>query len=506
MADTYSLSNGSVAPFDLSYKMIVRNKDTEYILAIEEDVKITRNMDCIPSKMTFKVVKDEVLDITEGNAITFYVNEVPVFKGFIFSKARDKQNIITVTCYDQLRYFKNKDCYVYMDKTATDVLKMIANDFSLTLGDVANTEFKIKKRIERDKTLTDIMNTALYLTHINTHKLYQVYDESGKIVLASDESMKLDLYIDTETFDDYTCESSIDKDTYNYIKVVRNVPDGKNKKLKITGVVADEDHVKEWGRLQQLYLPEDKVTNAIDMAVNMIKEKNRKTRDVRLKNALGDVRVRGGSLIYLKHNFGDISVDSYVMVESVTHSFKNGIHLMDLDLRYNEPIGNYQITQNSDAEAVAKIQSKQKTKRGGQTLGGVPTGATGTSAQVDTAFAMNEGRVSPYGSVGCADAVASAGSYYNSDLAEEYKKGTVSVPVLRENLEAKGYVTESYNGTANKGDLLFYGNNDHVVISDGSGGCFGNSSSAGYARSYSDVNYAYGDGEPPTKIIRMGVQ
>lgn len=506
MADTYALSNGAVAPFDLSYKMIVRNKDTEYILAIEEDVKITRNMDCVPSKMTFKVVKDEVLDITEGNAVTFYVNEVPVFKGFIFSKSRDKKNVIAVTCYDQLRYFKNKDCYYYTDKTATEVLKMIADDFKLILGDVANTEFKIKKRIERDKTLTDIMNTALYLTHINTHKLYQVYDDAGKITLASDESMKLELYIDADTFDNFTCESSIDKDTYNYIKVVRNVPDGKDKKLQVTGIVADEDHVKEWGRLQQLYLPEDKVTNAIDMAVNMIKEKNRKTREVRLKNVLGDVRVRGGSIIYLKHNFGDINVDSYVMVESVTHSFKNGIHLMDLDLRYDEPIGNYQIIQNTDSEAVAKIQANQKTQAPSQTLGGVPTGADGTSAQVDTAFSMNEGRVSPYGSVGCADTACAVGSWYNKDLAEEYRKGTANCDVLMSDLENKGYTVEAYNGTANKGDLLFYGNNDHVVIADGSGGCFGNSSSAGYARSYSDVNYAYGDGEPPTKIIRMGVQ
>lgn len=506
MADTYALSNGTVAPFDLSYKMIVRNKDTEYILAIEEDVKITRSMDCIPSKMTFKVVNDSILDITEGNAVTFYVNNTPVFKGFIFSKARDKKGLITVTCYDQLRYFKNKDCYVYYDKTATEVLKMIADDFKLTLGECANTEFKIKKRIEKDKTLMDIMNMALYLTTIGTHKLYQVYDDAGSIRLCSDEQMKLDLYIDSETFEDFSSESSIDKDTYNYIKVVRQVPDGKSKKLQTTGIVADEDHVQEWGRLQQLYLPSDKVTNAIDMAVNMIKEKNRKTRDVRLKNALGDVRVRGGSIVYLKHNFGDISVDSYVMVESVTHSFKNGIHLMDLDLRYNEPIGNYQIIQNTDSEAVAKIQANRKTKNGGQTLGGVPTGAGGTSAQVDTAFAMNEGRVSPYGSVGCADTACAAGSYYNSDLAEEYKKGTASCDTLITNLENKGYTVENYNGTANKGDLLFYGNNDHVVIADGSGGCFGNSSSAGYARSYSDVNYAYGDGEPPTKIIRMGVQ
>lgn len=119
---------------------------------------------------------------------------------------------------------------------------------------------------------------------------------------------------------------------------------------------------------------------------------------------------------------------------------------------------------------------------------------------------MTEGRVSPYGSVGCADTAAAAGSYYNADLADEYKKGTASVPALRSNLEAKGYTTEAYNGYANKGDLLIYGDDDHVVIADGVGGCFGNSSSAGYARSYSDVNYAWGNGEAPTKIIRMGVQ
>lgn len=498
--DSYTVTNGAVAPFNLDYKVIVHNKDAEYIVAVEGDIKITRNMDTVPSKMTFKVVKDNVLDITEGNAVTFYVNNTPIYKGVIFSKARDKDNLIQITCYDQLRYFKNKDCYVYYDKTATEVLKMIADDFKLKLGDVANTEFKIQKRIERDKTLMDIINTALYLTHINTQKLYQVYDDVGNIVLASEETMKLDVLIDADTFENLNFESSIDKDTYNYIKIVRQVPDGEHKKLQTTGVVADEDRVLEWGRLQQLYMPDDKVTNAIDMAVNMIKLKNRKTRTVRLKNVLGDVRVRGASLIYLKHNFGDINVDAYVMVESVTHSFKNGIHLMDLDLNYQEPIGNYKITQNSDAEAVAKIQEANKNNKKGS------NNVSGTSAQVDTAFKMTEGRVSPYGSVGCADTVASAGSYYNADLAEEYKKGTASVPVLRSNLEAKGYTTEAYNGYANKGDLLIYGDDDHVVIADGVGGCFGNSSSAGYARSYSDVNYAWGNGEAPTKIIRMEVR
>ena len=91
-------------------------------------------------------------------------------------------------------------------------------------------------------------------------------------------------------------------------------------------------------------------------------------------------------------------------------------------------------------------------------------------------------------------------------MKAEYDKGTASVPTLRQNLEAKGYVTEQFNGYANKGDLLIYGEDDHVVIADGAGGCFGNSSSRGYAMKYGNANYAWHNDEAPTKIIRMGAK
>ena len=126
-----------------------------------------------------------------------------------------------------------------------------------------------------------------------------------------------------------------------------------------------------------------------------------------------------------------------------------------------------------------------------------------SSSLVDKAFEKADGRTSPYGSVGCAETVTYAGAYYNKDLQEEFINGVVSVPMLRADLENKGYVCTSFDGYANKGDLLIYGDDDHVVIADGAGGCFGNSSSLGYAKHYSDANYAWGNGESPTKIIKM---
>ena len=49
----------------------------------------------------------------------------------MFRKKRDKEQIITTTAYDQLRYLKNKDTRVYVNKRADEVVRSIASDFQL---------------------------------------------------------------------------------------------------------------------------------------------------------------------------------------------------------------------------------------------------------------------------------------------------------------------------------------------------------------------------------------
>ena len=124
-------------------------------------------------------------------------------------------------------------------------------------------------------------------------------------------------------------------------------------------------------------------------------------------------------------------------------------------------------------------------------------------SDVDAAFAISNGRRSPYGSVGCAETVAYAGSYYSPALKDAFYLGIASVPSLVENLVAQGYAVEPFVGYANKGDLLIYGDYDHVVIADGLGGCFGNSSSRLHAMYYPDASSAWHYGEMPSKVVRM---
>ena len=91
---------------------------------MEDEIEWSTERAGVPGKLTFKVHLDSKLDITEGNAVRFRWNGSNVFYGFIFSKKMSKDRVITVTAYDQLRYLKNKDTYVYENKTAAELIRM----------------------------------------------------------------------------------------------------------------------------------------------------------------------------------------------------------------------------------------------------------------------------------------------------------------------------------------------------------------------------------------------
>lgn len=403
---TFSATLAKAAPFALRYQLILINKHTNEqtsgtdqktdnfsrsqkdttVLELDplDDVTIERYMDGTPSKLNFKVLKDDELDFKEGNLVQFFVDGTKVFHGFVFTKKIGKDQTIGVTCYDQMRYLKNKDCMVLSNMTVTDLVKQIAQDYGLTVGDVANTTYKIRYRVEDNKTLIDIINYALSETLVMTkeHLLYFLYDDAGKLTLQPLDKMKLDLYLDEEQTQDYDYQTSIDKDTYNVVKVVREAPGQQGKTLLRTGLIADEENIKEWGRLQYVMRPDNKDTIAMEQAEHLIQLKDRKTRSVSLKGVLGDIRVRGGSLLYIHFNLGDLVLNTYYLVDQVTHRFTEGLHTMDIKLFYNEKLSNtYKVLQNDDAAVLKRIQEAEAKQRGA---------ASGSTRTTSGSYSQNE--------------------------------------------------------------------------------------------------------------------
>ena len=131
------------------------------------------------------------------------------------------------------------------------------------------------------------------------------------------------------------------------------------------------------------------------------------------------------------------------------------------------------------------------------TTGGAKAGA---GANVMDAAQDFMGQHMENGANGCVEAVTKIGARYNPFLADELSKGVVNVDTLVSDAGDKVIPFDPNNLEA--GDVIVYGDNDHVVLADGNGGYVGNSSSQQKVVQGGDYNNM--SGLKPTKIIKTG--
>lgn len=115
------------------------------------------------------------------------------------------------------------------------------------------------------------------------------------------------------------------------------------------------------------------------------------------------------------------------------------------------------------------------------------------------------GQTMKNGTNGCAEAVGLMGAGNSQFLANEYNNGQYSVPGMVSDAQQAGIPVVPYQaGAAGPGDAIVYGDNDHIVLSDGNGGYYGNSSSQNQIVHGSDATQM--GGLQPTAIIKTGGQ
>lgn len=310
--------------------LLIDNGNQQFQPSVCDKITWSLERQGAPGKLTFSVIQDKVLNFSEGSRVCLFVGNTALFYGFVFERKRGRENVVDVVAYDQLRYLKNKDTYVYENLTATEVIRMIAADFQLTVGALEDTGFKIASRSEPDKTLFDIILTALDLTMTATGQMYTLYDDYGKLTLKNVGSMKQNLLINSVTAQDFDYSSSIDGETYNQVKVsIDNEETGK----RDVYIAKHSENINAWGILQYYHKADSKETNGQASADALLLKYNRKTKKLSIKNAFGSISVRAGCLIPVMLNLGDMTVNYYMLVEKVTHNFEGNLHTMDLTLR-----------------------------------------------------------------------------------------------------------------------------------------------------------------------------
>ena len=276
----------------------------------------------------FTALKDPVLDFQEGAQVIFKYRGENVFCGYVFEKSRSDGYRIKVAAYDQLRYFNNKDIYVYQDITASELLTAICKDHSVKLGGVYDTGIKLPLTVEDNTPLIDIMYNALQYTVSQGGIYCLLYDDFGQVRLDPQYWFRVPYAVNKETVQSIDYTSSINEGTFNRIKTYRDNEETGVREVYINDKSAE---FSQWGVLQYTHQLEDGQDGAA-MAENLIKITTNKTRSLSVKGAFGDIRVRGGSSVFVDLDLGDLLQYGYMEVSGAKHTFTDSSHTMDLDL------------------------------------------------------------------------------------------------------------------------------------------------------------------------------
>lgn len=312
--------------------LLIDGDDKIYKPYIVGDIKVTRERTGAPGKMTFSYVDIDGMNISEGNAVAFRFGNKKVFFGYIFTLDGDSdKEKVSVTCYDQLRYFKNKDSFVYNAKYSDMLKNNICKKYGFKTGIIEDTGYKIPTRLE-DGSLFDICAQASSSTNLSTGKKFVLYDDFGEICLRDMNNMSLPILIDKDTTGKWTLKRTIDSDVYNRIVIRRDNDETGERELYIAN---DSETQKKWGVLTlEEDAGEEKSASALkSKAKSMLKYYNRLNQTFNVEKCIGDCRVRGGSSLLVAFDLGNgRKIQNLMIVDKVEHTFSENYHFMDMKL------------------------------------------------------------------------------------------------------------------------------------------------------------------------------
>lgn len=299
-----------------------------------ENLTISTQMESQPGKLIVNYINQSEVVINNGSSISVKVDGKGVFLGYVFKLKPYSNNEVQLTAYDQLRYLQNKDTYNLGSMTCDKIFEKICQDCQLKYKVTNRSSYNVPAKIFDNESYYSIIQYGLDQALINEGYRYIVRDNFGTLEHVELSSIASNLFIgDDSLLTDYEYEISIDDQTYNQIKLVREDSQTNTRKVYI---VKDSNTINRWGVLQYFEKVNENMNSAQiqAQAENLLKVKNTETKTLKL-TCIGDLRVREGVAVVIGikalEKYG-VKYNSYYFVNACDHKFENGNHTMTLDM------------------------------------------------------------------------------------------------------------------------------------------------------------------------------
>lgn len=269
-----------------------------------------------------------------------------LFRGVLFADQINSKGQMTLTAYDENIYLtKNKDTKIFRNQSASAIIKRLCHEFSIPMGEIHDTGYVIPKLVFREKTLFDMMVTALTETQKQNGQYFWINSKEGKLQLLARKEQKGKWVLENGVnLLDASYSQSIEE-TRTQIKVIG----GDVEKKAITASAKDGELIRRFGIMQHVEKPEKDMTQSqMEQRAKQLLEDLATIEDQARIECLGIPDVVSGSCVYVKESVTGILGGYYISADE--HRFENGSHTMSLTLSATDDIPEMEYSEQKGAK------------------------------------------------------------------------------------------------------------------------------------------------------------
>lgn len=296
---------------------------SELVTSVEVTDKINQAGTC-----TVQMIDDVRPEV--GNALVIRYDGATYFAGYVFKVDFSHEKTLSVTCYDQLYYLKATDSRRFDNLTLDQIVSELGVAFGLRIGLLEATGYPLGSRPFDQKTPIEMIAACVRATLLGTGEMYYIKDQAGMLTLRNIKSVVSGLCLEPASIlTGYHYSRSIDGDTYNQIKLVRDNKDAGKREVYIA---KDSGTIQQWGLLQYYEKVDDSLNpeKIKEKADALLQLKNRVKQTLSL-DALGDQSLRAGAVVCAR--IPEVGLAKYLLCTTARHSFSNAAHTVKVDLR-----------------------------------------------------------------------------------------------------------------------------------------------------------------------------
>lgn len=279
-------------------------------------------------------LRELYMKLQKGGELRFLLDDQELFRGVLFADEIDSKGQMSLTAYDENIYLtKSKDTKIFRGQTASAVVKRLCNEFSIPMGEVQDTGYVIPKLVLRDKTLFEMMVTALTESEKQNGQRFWITSRKGKLQVLARKEQKGKWVLENGVNLLGASYSQSIEETRTQIKVIGE--DGKKKELSASA--KDSELIRKFGVMQHLEKPDQAMTSSqMEQRAKQLLKDLATIEDQARIECLGIADVVSGSCVYVKESVTGILGGYYVSADE--HHFEHGKHMMSLTLSATDDI------------------------------------------------------------------------------------------------------------------------------------------------------------------------